>query len=988
MALAQGGGLPQILLNVNPSEVMDGDRRRLGGYLSALTQVLMDLDRRMGRLQEARTPEERKRLRYRAVQYLMHHTRVGLLRRYWNKMLISIGRGDGISEKHEKARTRRLEWLEDEYKKVASAVQYIMELLAKDRQEKTILQDSAERLALAMGETQTQLSTLAKEIAGIMFSANKQDYRRTRGDVLLLAVHNRALVRHRCYEAWRRYVARSKQLRGHKRNVRYLLQGTAKCILRQRLRQWTLYAQRRLTRRIKTRNAVGLLQRKTQQRTLHAFYVRWLAFRYRIARMRKQRAKDLRNQRHLRYLLLKNERAPLFRWYYDQLVENVRRQKDRRFVQLQKDVGVLDAVTRQNSQTLTLLLREMRMVKDRQKRSLARDVQDLRRRNMLACMRPFFEALAARRLRQRVVRLHVRNVRYVMNKAALATLRRFYDKLVECGPHRRRLLRIKTTKCDDLAKRTWKAAVRRGYDAFIHNAAQSKHARRTVSSIKILARTNIVKLIRRYYEKIEAFRSEKASELASKEDLGQVMSVVESLLGEVTRGKNDSMRQQVHTQKLALTHLALQSRRRLAGEYFLLLRLHKDHKKKRSLQRVHALRYLRQVNIAVVRAYYHTLAANAYKNIARRKKMALHEVQVRYLVPRSEQALLQRAFSTWHRKIASTNRGELPVLNRLALRTANRKMAVLVLSAQHHCPLRTCYAKLVQLAAQRRKRHRQHANVAYLLRRTAQQFVRRYYEMLYQKCRSKMPNGLAEATADGIERWAAIELANQRLAGSNRNLNDKVDSLERQLADVEKALQYALERNSEADSFMRSTQANAGFETRFQEEMDNIKRDVSHYVDNSKRGERDMGGTVATLQKQMQNTSSVLNKLIDRVMAVDEFVTSEKARGGHHHHNTLRSVSPPRAKKHSIPAAHLSSSRDRSFAPPGPPAALPSTALIGTFQDDISLCDASEMTSRAFSPPRHRVPSSSAMSKVMASEQLTLLHATGQMQPVSAPREW
>ena len=994
-----GGLLDPLLLQHSPHDVLDPAREGVGAYLEALRNVVVGLAERLADAKRQLTPAERRRLRYNALSYLMQATRRGLLQRYYAKLKgLLVAAGTARAAKEEAAVAGRLEWIEREYKRMANAIQEMLTIMAKDKDEKAVLQESTERIALVVGETTNQLEGLSKELSGVMFSANLLDFRRRKGDFLLLAALSHAGTRRRYYQTWLRWAQRQRKAARRQRKVTVLLQRTAKAILRRRLLQWMLAAQARVQRRLRARESSNALRRRTEERRLRDGYERWRAWTRAVREAARRRATELRRRRRLRCLLLKNEPEERYRWHWEALRRNVRRRQKERHEALEQRVGVLDAVLRQNSQAVTMLLTEMKTVAARHRRAAARSAGVLARGAEASVLRRHWQALAENRRRRRRAVADARGTRHLQRRTCTNLVARFYRKLAAYREQRARRRRVGDAHVHELAQRTWQRLAGRAYARLAARRALARRERAVVQGTAYLQRRNLCLLLRRYYDSLSGHRRVAVLSGATREDLGKVMEVVESLLQEVSQNKASTARQQQNLQKLNVATLLLRSRRSLLSEYYARLKALRATRVRRREQGVAADRLAHRNHARAARPAYDALRKAPDLRRARERRMARQRGQAAYLLPRTSDALRRRCFRAWLRHArgtadagasaaaaAASRKPPTPALAPTPSpppspsppreqdppplgRASHRRLAAAILARSARTPppaLCEAYETLRRHAARRRRARRAAAAARHLEGATRLRRLRPFYEALQRNAGAAAAAGRGEAV---LERRLAEEA-------------ERADGVAAQLSELTRT-------------------SVAGVEARLREELRRLRDEMEVHADLVKQGEREASVSVASLHRQMQNTSSIINKLIDRLMAVDEFIAGQQQQQKEqqqqqqqaqrqpeqHQLPHSRQLSPQRSTKRAVPASHLSASRERPpLMPPGPPQP----------NDAVFQLQGRGASGSGVSPPRHRVPSSSALSHLpvpasaSSGEHLTLLHATGQIRaPVSSQREW
>eukprot|EP00754_Rhynchopus_humris_P015078 Rhum_TRINITY_DN14424_c9_g1::Rhum_TRINITY_DN14424_c9_g1_i1::g.89138::m.89138 len=758
-----GGLLDPLLLQHSAHDVLEPPREGVGAYLEALRNVVVGLSERLANARQQLTPTERRRLRYNALSYLMQATRRSLLQRYYAKLKgLLVVAGTARAAKEEAAVAGRLEWIEREYKRMANAIQEMLTILAKDKDEKAVLQESTERIALVVGETTNQLEGLSKELSGVMFSANLLDFRRRKGDFLLLAALSHAGTRRRYYQAWLRWAQRQRRDTARRRKLTVLLQRTAKEILRRRLLQWMLAAQARVQRRLRARESSHALRRRTEQRRMRDCYERWAAWRRAAREAARRRAAELRRRRHLRSLLLKNEPEERYRWHWEALRRNVRRRQRERHEALEQRVGVLDAVLRQNSQAVTMLLTEMKAVAARQRRAAARSAGVLARGAEASVLRRHWQALAENRRRRRRAAADGRATRHLQRRTCTNLVARYYAKLVAHREHRALRRRVGDARVHELAQRTWRRLVGRAYARLAARRAHARRERAIVQGTEYLRHRNVSLLLRRYYDALSGHRRAAVLGGATREDLGKVMEVVESLLREVSQNKASTARQQQNLQKLNVASLLLRSRRSLLSDYYARLKAQRAARVRRREQGVAADRLASRNRARAARPAYDALRRAPELRRARERRMARQRGQAAYLLPRTSDALRRRCFRAWlrHARGGSSStaaapsrkpptpalpptpsptpspshspareQGPPPLLGR----ASHRRLAAAILARAARAPppaVREAYETLRRHAARRRRARRAAAAARHLEGATRLRRLRPFYEAL------------------------------------------------------------------------------------------------------------------------------------------------------------------------------------------------------------------------------------------------------------------
>ena len=939
--------LPPVLLSVNPNDVLRGNNTRLGEYLAAITATLTSLHSKV-----VGTSDTRRRRLFHALSWLVKRTRHTTLQRGYNalqehafqqrqKKTLTVV--DGAVEK-----CGRIAWLEGEYTKVSIALQDILGLLSREREDKKVIQDSVERLANVMNDSQLQMQQFSNEIE--TYFGRSAETRRKRPIAHLLWSNNlKYTLRSYFYKLLNnRNISRKHLIR--KRHIRGLLQSTARSLLSKKLKLWMLWLQHRVHKKIQRRSTCAILTKKTNIRILKKHYDLLMEASKIATAYRKNRKLSEARLRKLRYLEHTTENR-FVRQYYNLLEQNVLNSKRILFDEMQNQFNNLHG-------DLHLLVDKASDIENdiknlRQKsykiRSLTIHVVNTNADNAKKSLLDRYYrdwSLFASLIKKNKIRN--RGLRYLMQRTfSLEQFEIFKDafglwKKFSFLKRSRTEDRISTS--NKLLRKTTLRLLEKTYSKIELNYQIGKKILKQNRAMQYLARKTLKCTLNRSYDKLMRFFLMKNRLIREQEILGtdfnRVMVIVEGLVEQTSLLKASGKRHKDRLLHVQLTILIDKNNRRLLQEFYNRMRDKAVAQMTWRLKFISVIRMLDTNRRKFADRIMNKLISFRNEKIEMRKYQRKTKSKLATLRALN---LNRHRLSVWERW-CPTSKGQYSSKSKKIIRklASNGTLLVLRKNAAHNLLQKYFWKLLYNQKNRRRILNRQRA-VSHLLRRSKTLSLRRRFA---DWSRLVLTSGMVKEPKQKVFDDRLLSELKDRILSTERNnisLRDKLISLENTISEMMRTKPRALSPPPpEVDSIKESDVNHLlrELEGRIRSELNGIRDSLGKLEDlREQDGMRtsSLETEVAIIQRQMQNSTSVLNKLIDRLMKVDEQIEridiASKATAPA---NRQRSVSPTRVvRRHSIPSSHLSLSKASPVMPAAPPPDRKGPSVFGSYNQQM-----------------------------------------------------
>eukprot|EP01064_Diplonema_japonicum_P026144 TRINITY_DN37560_c0_g1_i1.p1 TRINITY_DN37560_c0_g1~~TRINITY_DN37560_c0_g1_i1.p1 ORF type:complete len:966 (+),score=214.20 TRINITY_DN37560_c0_g1_i1:62-2959(+) len=949
--------LPAIL-EADPAGMLQHNNDTLGDYLQAITNAIKLLHEK-----DVSRGLSKKRKAFNNVAWLVGTTRKAVLGRYY-KTWVRFHEGKRRAVLNGKLKT--VGWVEKEYQRMTHAIQDILGLLSKERDDKAIIQSSVERLAIVCNETQKQMQLLSDELGETFRNDHLEGHFKAFKAISLSKEHNKNLLAP-YFSKFAQYRLFALKVRKRLRATRHLLKSSASSLLRSRLRTWMVWLQsvvnRKVLKRMNKQTAFATLHKKTKAKTLATYYKK---LQHNALAWRKYR----KNHKKAQYLITRTLKSTLHSTL-DKLL---------RFPLMKRAYRTELAVARG--------INSARAEADRiQKRVLEMHVASLREKNCRVTLQKYWFKWggfggAVRRLKR-----HARAQRYLVNKLHSVQRAAYFKTWQQwCKVSRRRQRVIDGPLLKILAKNT-ALLMLRYYKKLYIASLRLKKKKRHATHVRYLVSKSALHIVRRAYDKLAKYATEAVTRGPDTSDVAKLMGIVENLVTQTGNVRLGVRKQQVLINTLRVRHLIDKNNKTILRLAYMKFLLHKQTTQQRRRRWVAGSRLSVKSGNTLLRDRYEKLAKYCQKRKAFKTKRHKQQQSVGHMAQRNCKKMIKRYFKQWTGTVRKSGKSNLVVMKQIRVGTRHAAMAILQQRgpAPTRVLLQRYYEKLCRATQQRgaqrawEKKHRmRHQNLYYLYNANMLKRLNSAYQ--WWKEYTAAAKYASRDSEEEVRRWMDTQIKLKSLREKLVSLDKEVRKTEttpRDLHDVNESLKAQL---SHVAGRLEKVEKVKPVDYRAEiNEVKTVLNEVTKAVrglDEWKNREADrtgeMAGTVAALQRQMSNTSSVLNKLIDRLMAVDEHLEKLDKR-------SEERVEPPapdnslRSSKAALPTTHLAYSTRKPVVPPGPPDPTPTLSASTT----AKVVEARGL--RNISPPRHARPSPAE------SEHLTLLHATGQLTPESQP---